>query len=45
MVGECFPRHGHQDLLQILGRLDHEFRGAQELHLMAGNYAKHRHPR
>ena len=45
VVGECFERHRHQELLRFLRRLDQEFPGASSLHLVMDNYGSHKHPR
>ena len=45
VVGECLPRHRHQEFLKFLGRLDTEFPEPQELHLIVDNYATHKHAR
>ena len=45
VVGECFERHRHQELLKFLRRLDQEFPGEIPLHLVMDNYGTHKHPR
>ena len=45
VVGECFERHRHQELLRFLRRLDQEFPGEIPLHLVMDNYGTHKHPR
>ena len=45
VVGECFERHRHQELLRFLRRLDQEFPGTIPLHLVMDNYGTHKHPR
>jgi transposase len=45
VVGQCFERHRHQELLRFLRRLDQEFPGEIPLHLVMDNYGTHKHPR
>ena len=55
MIGECLPRHRHQEFLRFLRRLDREFPQELALHLILDNYGTHserqvkawleRHPR
>jgi transposase len=43
VVGQCLPRHRHQEFLKFLRTLDREFPGEQELHLIVDNYRTHKH--
>ncbi len=43
VVGECLPRHRHQEFLKFLRTLDREFPGELELHLIVDNYRTHKH--
>ncbi len=43
VVGECHQRHGHQEFLRFLRRLDQEFPGRVPLHLIMDNYGTHKH--
>ncbi len=45
VIGECMPRHRHQEFLRFLRRLDREFPQDLELHLIADNYATHKQPK
>ena len=45
MIGECYPRHRHQEFLRFLRRLDQEFPADKTLHLMLDNYGTHGHPK
>jgi len=45
VIGECYPRHRHQEFLQFLRRLDAEFPGEVVLHLILDNYGTHGHER
>jgi transposase len=43
VVGQCLPRHRHQEFLKFLRHLDREFPGDRELHLIVDNYRTHKH--
>ena len=43
VVGQCLPRHRHQEFLTFLRQLDREFPGELELHLIVDNYRTHTH--
>jgi transposase len=43
VVGQCLPRHRHQEFLKFLRHLDREFPGPLELHLIVDNYRTHKH--
>ena len=45
VIGQCYPRHRHQEFLQFLRRLDAEFPDAVSLHLILDNYGTHGHER
>jgi transposase/DNA-binding XRE family transcriptional regulator len=45
VIGECYPRHRHQEFLKFLRRLDSEFPGKTNLHLILDNYGTHGHAR
>jgi transposase len=42
VIGQCHSRHRHQEFLKFLRRLDREFPGDQELHLVLDNYGTHK---
>jgi transposase len=44
VVGQCQPRHRHQEFLKFLRLLDREFPGKRELHLILDNYGTHKTP-
>ena len=44
-IGQCYPRHRHQEFLQFLRRLEAEFPEAVSLHLILDNYGTHGHER
>ena len=43
VVGQCLPRHRHQEFLKFLRTIDREFPGEHELHLIIDNYRTHTH--
>jgi transposase len=43
VIGECYPRHRHQEFLRFLRRLNGEFPETTELHLILDNYGTHGH--
>lgn len=45
VIGQCYPRHRHQEFLKFLQRLDTEFPPGLLLHLILDNYGTHKHPR
>jgi len=45
VIGQCFPRHRHQEFLRFLRRLDEEFPEQLKLHLGLDNYGPHKHPK
>jgi len=45
LIGKCFRRHRHQEWLKFLKIIDEQTPPELELHLIADNYATHKHPR
>jgi transposase len=45
VIGQCYPRHRHQEFLKFLLRLDAEFPDGKALHLILDNYGTHGHVR
>ena len=43
VVGQCLPRHRHQEFLKFLRTLDRAFPGEGDLHLIVDNYRTHKH--
>ena len=43
VIGQCLPRHRHQEFLKFLRRLDREFPAELQLHLILDNYRTHKH--
>lgn len=44
VIGDCYRRHRHQELLKFLRRIDREFPGKMPLHLVMDNYGTHGTP-
>jgi transposase len=45
VIGDCMPRHRHQDFIRFLKRIDAETPAEFNLHLIVDNYGTHKHPR
>jgi len=45
VIGQCMPRHRHQEWLKFLRRINAETPKQRDLHLIADNYATHKHPK
>ena len=45
VIGQCLPRHRHQEFLKFLRTVDDQFPPELELHLILDNYGTHKHPR
>ncbi len=45
VIGQCMKRHRHQEWLKFLRRIDAETPKKLDLHLIADNYATHKHPK
>ncbi|MGH7914922.1 MAG: IS630 family transposase, partial [Candidatus Binataceae bacterium] len=45
VITQCKPRHRHQEFLSFLNHLDRSVPAGLEVHLIADNYATHKHPR
>jgi transposase len=44
VIGQCHPRHRHQEWLKFLRRLEREFPKPLTLHLIMDNYGTHKEP-
>ena len=44
VIGECMQRHRHQEWLKFLKLIDRSTPKGLDLHLIADNYATHKHP-
>ena len=45
VIGDCMPRHRHQEFIRFLRRIDAETPRELDLHLIVDNYGTHKHPR
>jgi len=45
VIGDCMPRHRHQEFIRFLKHIDTETPQALNLHLIVDNYGTHKHPR
>jgi transposase len=43
IIGECLPRHRHQEWLRFLNLIKQEVPQDKEIHLICDNYATHKH--
>lgn len=45
VIGDCMPRHRHQEFIRFLQTIDTKTPLDLDLHLIVDNYATHKHPR
>jgi len=45
VIGDCMPRHRHQEFIRFLKRINGETPAGLDLHLIVDNYGTHKHPR
>lgn len=45
LIGECMPRHRHQEWIKFLKLIDANTPADLDLHLIVDNYSTHKHPR
>lgn len=45
VIGDCVPRHRHQEFIRFLDKIDAETNSELDLHLVVDNYATHKHAR
>ena len=45
VIGDCQPRHRHQEFIRFLKKIDAETPSHLDLHLIVDNYGTHKHPR
>jgi transposase len=45
VIGDCLPRHRHQEFIRFLKKIDAETPPELDLHLIVDNYGTHKHPR
>ncbi|OGN88038.1 MAG: hypothetical protein A2158_03125 [Chloroflexi bacterium RBG_13_46_14] len=44
VIGQCLPRHRHQEFLKFLRTIDKQTDKGVDLHLIVDNYGTHTHP-
>lgn len=44
VIGQCLPRHRHEEFLKFLRTIDREVPKGLAVHLILDNYATHKHP-
>jgi transposase len=45
VIGDCMPRHRHQEFIRFLKTIDFQTPPELDLHLIVDNYGTHKHPR
>ena len=45
VIGQCLPRHRHEEFLKFLRTIDREVPKGLAVHLILDNYATHKHPK
>jgi transposase len=45
VIGDCMPRHRHQEFIRFLKKIDADTPPEVDLHLIVDNYGTHKHPR
>ena len=45
VIGTCMPKHRHQEWLKFLRLIDRSTPADKDIHLVADNYATHKHPK
>ena len=45
VLGQCRPRHRHQEYLNFLRQIEHNVPEKLDVHIIVDNYATHKHPR
>lgn len=45
VIGDCMPRHRHQECIRFLKKIDSETPAARNLHLIVDHDGPHKHPR
>ena len=44
VIGQCLPRHRHEEFLKFLRTIEREVPAGVQIHLVCDNYATHKHP-
>jgi transposase len=45
IIGQCFPRHRHQEFLRFLRTINRQTRNSLDIHMIVDNYGTHSHPK
>jgi transposase len=45
VIGQCLPRHRHEEFLRFLRKIERETPKGLQVHLICDNYATHKHPK
>ena len=45
VIGDCMPRHRHQEFIRFLKKIDTDTLAGLDVHLIVDNYGTHKHPR
>jgi len=45
VIGDCMPRHRHQEFIRFLNKIENDTPRGLDLHLIVDNYGTHKHPR
>jgi transposase len=45
VLGDCMPRHRHQEFIRFLKKIDVDTLAGLDVHLIVDNYGTHKHPR
>jgi len=45
VIGDCMPRHRHQEFIRFLKTIDEQTQPGLNLHLIVDNYGTHKHPK
>ena len=45
VIGDCMPRHRHQEFIRFLNKIETDTPSGFNLHLIVDNYGTHKHPR
>lgn len=45
VIGDCMPRHRHQEFVRFLKTIDQQTPAGLNLHIIIDNYGAHKHPR
>jgi transposase len=44
VIGQCLPRHRHEEFIKFLNTIDREVPDGLQVHLILDNYGTHKHP-